>query len=52
MITLFLEIQQTNLRILTLDKYKKELNFKSIALRKKTLYEKSILNKVFTNRLN
>lgn len=52
MIKLQLEKQKTNLSLLTVHKYMKELNLKSVAFRKKPNYVKGTPHKVFENLLN
>ncbi|MBU3210005.1 hypothetical protein KPL28_10260 [Clostridium algidicarnis] len=52
MIKLSLEKQGTNLSLLTVHKYMKVLNLKSISFRKRPNYVKGTSHKVFKNLLN
>lgn len=52
MIKLTLEKQGTNLSLLTVHKYMKELNIKSISFRKRPNYVKGTSHKVFSNIIN
>ncbi len=52
MIKLLLEKEKINLSLLTVHKYMKELNIKSVAFRKKLNYVKGKPHKVFENLIN